>query len=449
MKKIFYTIIAAAAMLTGCNTIIIEQEGNGSLSIDLDCKTDYTDVITKAMKTDDEIINELSVDIVRPIDGWSINYTPFSTIRGTVVELGSGSYILTASSPEKKDAAFDQPIFEGSKNFDIRTGEVTTIDLTCTISNVMVTLMLTDNFASELSDYTVTVSNSKGSLSWTKISDEINDFEAVTVDGEKVHRGKQAGFFTLSDRISVIVNGHRSIDGSEASTLYYIDNPQVADNHILTLDAKVIGSLSGKDGGLDISISYDVNPIDQLVVVPGFEEVPVPGDDPEGDGDGDDTGEGDDTGDDNTEDPVPSTAPILIWEANEDFSPMNIDENLDANLVIEAPGVIAEFLVIVDSEVLSPTIAALCSYADDYTGGPAEMNMISDEILIENLAAMDLGLPLGEEILGQTSVPFSLSGLIPLIDIYGPESGAEHKFTLKVTDENGDSFEKLLIFVTI
>ena len=99
--------------------------------------------------------------------------------------------------------------------------------------------------------------------------------------------------------------------------------------------------------------------------------------------------------------------------------------------------------------MLSPTIAALSKYADDYTGDTVAMDMIGDAVLIENLGSMGLGLPLGDEISGQTEVPFSLSGLIPLINLYGPEPGAQHKFTLKVTDEKGNSFEKLLIFVSI
>ena len=77
------------------------------------------------------------------------------------------------------------------------------------------------------------------------------------------------------------------------------------------------------------------------------------------------------------------------------------------------------------------------------------MDMIGDATLLENLAGMNLGLPLGEDILGKETVPFSLSGLIPLIDIYQPESGAQHKFTLKVTDEEGNVLEKLLVFVSI
>lgn len=449
MKKIFYSIISAAAILTACNQEIINEDGQGSLSLDLSCKYNFTQVETK-VQTDEEIINGLSIDIVRPYDGWKVNYTPFSSIKGKVVELGSGSYVLTASSPVKLDAAFDQPIFEGTKGFDIKVGEVTSISLECTISNLKVDIKLSDNFVKELSDYTVTVSNGKGILTWSKNANT-DDFMPDAENGKTVYIGRKSGYFTVAP-LTVTVDGHRGVDGSDASTTYLITDVAPANNHIICLDAVVTGEL----GGINISISNEVNEIPQDILVPGFNETPVPGDDPDqGDDDsGDDNPGGDNTGDDNTGnepvDPTPSNAPSLVWEANPTFGPMNIDSNLDANLIINAPNRIKRFQVIVESEVLSPTIAALCSYADDYVDGtPATMDMISDEVLLENLSAMDLGLPLGDEISGATTVPFSLSGLIPLIDIYQPEAGAQHKFTLKVEDENGEILEKLLVFVSI
>lgn len=451
MKRIVYTIIAAAAILSGCNREIIVSEGTGSLALDLTCKSDYKDVVTKA--TDEEIINGLTIDIVRPYDQWKKSYAPFSSIRGKVVELGSGDYTLTASSPAKEHAAFEQPIYEGSKDFKILTGQVSTVEVICSISNMKVSVFLSDNFVRELSDYTVTVSNGKGSLSWNRNASE-DDFKPVVVEGKTVFTGVQAGYFTVAP-LTVRVDGHRAIDNTDASTQLIIDNPAAADHHILNLDAKVTGQLGDVDEngnviteGIKITISHEVNDINQIVTVPGFEEVPVPGDDITGDDSGDDGTGDDDTGDEPV-DPTPSTKPTLSWAANPDFSPMNIDENLNADLVINAPEKIKTFVVTVDSPQLSPTIAALCSYVDDYVDGPAEMDLIGDATLVENLAGMGLGLPLADEISGQTTVPFSLSGLVPLIDVYHPDANTQHKFTLKVTDEKGQSLEQLVVFVTI
>ena len=454
MKKIFFSIIAAAAVFAGCNREVIEQQGSGSLAIDLSCKSDLNEVETKA--TDDEIINNLVVDIRRPYDNWSVKYNPFSSIRGKVVELGSGDYILTASSPVKEHAAFEQPIYEGTKDFKILTGQVTTIDVVCAIANTKVTVNLSSNFVEELAHYTVTVTNGKGTLMWNKTAQD-DDFKPVAIDGKTYYTGKETGWFTAAP-LTVTIDGHRAIDNTSASATTYIEEVNPADHHILNIDAKVTGQLGDVDENgnlikepIKITISHDVNPIDQTVVVPGFDEVPVPGDDPSDDGDdtGDDNTGGDNTGGNDPVDPTPSTAPYVAWDANPTFAPMNIDDQLDANLVIHAPKKVKTFEVVVESDVLSPTIAALCSYADSYESGPAAMDMIGDQTLLENLGGMGLGLPLGDEILGKDVVPFSLSGLIPLISIYSPEPGAEHKFTLKVTDEEGGVLEQLVVFVSI
>ena len=76
------------------------------------------------------------------------------------------------------------------------------------------------------------------------------------------------------------------------------------------------------------------------------------------------------------------------------------------------------------------------------------MDLIGDETLIETLAGMELGLPLGSDIVDKTAVPFPLSGLLPLIDMYGPESGTKHKFTLNVTDKKGQTLSQQVVFVT-
>ncbi|MBE6236861.1 MAG: DUF4493 domain-containing protein [Bacteroidales bacterium] len=443
MKKIFFPIIAAAAIFTGCNREVIEQTGTGSLAVDLTCKSNLHEVVTRA--TDDEIINDLVIDIQRPYDNWTKTYDPFSSIRGKVVELGSGDYILTASSASKEHAAFDQPIYSGSKDFKILTGQVTTVDVICAITNVKVTVNLSDNFVQELSGYTVTVSNGKGNLSWNKNAGE-DDFKPVAIEGQTYYTGNEAGWFTAAP-LSITIDGHRAIDNTSASATMIIEDVKAADHHVLNIDAKVTGTL----GGINITINHDVNEIDQNIVIPGFDEEYVPGDEPS-DGSGDDTGE-EGGNDDNTGnepvDPTPSTAPYLVWEANPSFAPMNIDDDLNADLVVNAPKKVKTFEVIVDSEALSPTVAALCSYADSYESGPAVMDMIGDATLLENLAGMGLGLPLGDEILGKETVPFYLTSLIGLINIYGPEPGAQHKFTLKVTDEEGGILEQLVVFVSI
>ena len=119
---------------------------------------------------------------------------------------------------------------------------------------------------------------------------------------------------------------------------------------------------------------------------------------------------------------------------------------MDVNITISAPESIKEFVVSVDSSVLSDVIAAMAgnttySWAKD---GPFDMDLIGDEALVSALSSM---LPTGDSLYGQTEVLFSLSNLVPMIKIYNPQSGSNHIFTMKVTDMKGQTLSKSVTFV--
>ena len=160
-------------------------------------------------------------------------------------------------------------------------------------------------------------------------------------------------------------------------------------------------------------------------------------------------GEDEDPGEDPEEDPgkqdpQPSTAPTMTWEANPTFAPTPIAETMDVEIAIEVPEGIRDFVVDVDSNVLGETIAGLAG--EDYTysaGNPFRMDLIKDAAMI---TALDGMIPVGNQLENQTHVDFSLSQLVPLINVYNPESGSQHTFTLKVTDSKGQSLEKAVVF---
>ena len=422
MKKTVYTIIAAAIALTSCNTEVFITEEKGEMMLDLSCSSEYNIVGTKA-ESDEDIINNLSVKIVRPADGWTKTFEPFSSIKGTVISLGSGNYTITASSPVKKDAAFDQPVYEGSTDFTISTGQVANVSLICKVANVKVSLQLSKNFVEELSDYSITVTNGKGILKWEKNANQ-TDFKPVIVEGETLYTGIKSGYFSVAP-LTIQVNGHRSLDNSSASTSYFINDPRAADHHILKLDANVTGTL----GGISITIDNTVNDIENTVTVPGFNEIPVPGDEPQDPG----------TEEPGT-DPEPSTAPTLVWDANPTFAPMAINDAMNADLVVNAPEKIAQFKVKVDSPNLTAAIQGLT------TGGSDTMDLVNDAAMIEFLAG--LGIPTGENIVGKTTVNFFITDLVKMINMYGPETGTQHHFILMITDEKGQEMNKKVTFVS-
>ena len=430
MKKTLISIAAATLVFAGCNREVFNSGETGALELDLSCLSDLNEITTKA-SDDEDIINNLTVKLLRPYDGWEKSYAPFSTIRGKVIELSSGDYILTASSPDRSDAAFEQPIYDGSKNITIKTGEVTPAAVTCKVSNMKLSLILSENFYNELSDFTITVNNGKGLLTWEKNSTK-TDFAPATLEGVKVYTVKKAGYFTVGT-LTAQVSGHRAIDGTTAQSTSVISNTSAADHHILNVDAQVTGSLQG----ITISIDHSVNPVNTPVIVPGFDEIPVPGD-PGTEEPGTEEPEPENPG----TDPAPSTQPTMTWEANPSFAPMNINESLNADLVVTAPEKVASFKVQVDSPCLTETISSLTQ------DGTSTMDLINDEGLISFLADAAPTLPTGNDLKGQTNINFFLTSLVKLIDLYGSAPGNRHNFTLVVTDEKGQTLNQTVTFVS-
>ena len=77
-------------------------------------------------------------------------------------------------------------------------------------------------------------------------------------------------------------------------------------------------------------------------------------------------------------------------------------------------------------------------YVDGLTG----VSFLGDQVAIEALGTM---LPVGDQLLGQTEVAFSLSKLVPLIASVGNQ-GEDYVFTLEVTDEKDQQLVKSVVF---
>lgn len=414
MKKILY-IVAAAAAVAACGTKNALPGGNGTLSLTAVQEGSYA---TKA----NDVLADFVVDIERPSDGWTKHYDRYIDIPQTI-SLGSGEYTLTVSSPEYRDAAWDLPYYSGTANFTIRVDELTPVNVTARLQNMKVSFVLTDNFKNELSSYSITVTNASSwtaadagekTLTWTSATGDVED---------------KAGYFSVAP-LRVKVDGYRAIDNSESHSELIIADVAAQDHHIITLDARVTGQVSG----VAITIDPSVNDRESNVEVPGWDEVPVDGGDQPGDEPGDEPGD----------DPQPSTAPTMTWESNPTFAPTPIAAEMDVEIVIEAPEGIKDFVVDVDSNVLGETIAQMAGASYTYSPStPFQMDLINDTALIAALGAM---IPTGDALENQTHVDFSLSQLVPLIMVYSPESGSQHTFTLKVTDNKGQSLEKPVVF---
>ena len=392
MKKIIITILAVMAVFTGCKKERIhEADGTGTLSLALKGGvSDYGDIVFgKASETPAVDVSKFSVKLEGLNGAYSKEWATYAEMP-SVIELSSGEYTITATSPKTTDSVWGEPGYSGEEKFAIVVGGTSTVEVECGISNVKVTLSPNETFLKEIPEYEITVTDEEGkSLTWTQ-DDDLS----------------QSGYFSATT-LDVRVKGYRwdnvNNDGepSIATFSQKIENVSPAHHYILNLSAKTTGKGT----------------------FPGFDEVPVDGGE---DPDPDDPGE-------------PETQPITMeWPDNPDFSPITIGEAA-VDLKINVPSGISTFVVNV-SDNFKDAVSLITTGNVDY------LDLINDSSLIENLSGIDPTMPLGDNLKGKTSVDFSLTSLVNLITQVG-EPGAKYEFTLSISDSTGSNFTKTVTFI--
>ncbi len=416
MKRIILSILAISAVVAGCKKNTAKEEGFGYMvlkSVTADINTNDKEINTsgtKAVPSDLVDLNEFQIKIESGLEGGGTQTYKYGDILDQSVTLATGNYILTASSPEGKVAAWDQPLFTGTKNFTVVAGAVSPVEVKCSLSNAIVSVKCTDTFKTELSSYNIKVSASNEDfLTWTKDN----------IDND--------GYFNATE-LNIQIDGVREIDGSTAALTAKISNIHPKDHIILNLDAKVTGQVQS----ITLTLDGTVSERNQEIIVDGFDEIPIPDPDPTPDPDPDPD-----------PDPVDPTLPSLVWEANPTFAVTELkSEGMSAEMTVNAPNKIKEFLIDVKSDYsdFETTITQLA--------GSLTMDLINNTDATFVSMMTQVNIPTGDAVKGQTSVPFSLSQILPMMLVYKPDGDTDsyHTFTLRVTDESGNTLTQALTF---
>ena len=418
MKRIFITIMAAAAVLASCDTKEVEtRKGEGTFILQsLTADTDLKDVQvgTKALPgelNENQLIATMELTIKNTQDANLKQTFNYLDIVNKPVQLATGSYTVSAVSVGGKDAAWDQPLFAGSTNFEVKPNTVSPVEIKCAVTNAVVSIICSDTFTTEVSDYNIKVSDAKGNfLTWTR--------ENIGNDG----------YFTAKE-LNVTIEGKRSLDGNSTATVTgTIKNIQAKDHIILNIDAKVTGQVQQ----IVLKVDGTVKDRNENIFVDGFEEIEIP-----------DPNQPDQTPDQ----PETPAAPTLEWPKNPTFETTELAETMAIDLVVKAPGKIKTFLVVVDS----PSLETLLPGMTGINGKEGcTLDLINNKTLIANFKELGLNLPTEDQLKGQTEVNFPLSSLVPMI--YGLEAAkkeqanSDHKFTLQLTDEAGQELSQTLVF---
>ena len=134
--------------------------------------------------------------------------------------------------------------------------------------------------------------------------------------------------------------------------------------------------------------------------------------------------------------------PSIEWASNPEFATVNIDNDLDATMIVKAPAGIKTFIVEVDSDELAASLNMMGITT-------TSLDLINDKTVIGILAMVtDNALPTGDALLGKTEVTFSLTTLVKMIPILA-ENGTEHTFTLSLSDNDGNSLTQKCTFKVV
>lgn len=415
MKKYIYIVLAAAAMVfAGCKKIT--EEGQTGLQLKISAEGTYVDKVVKSAESVD--INAFIVSIEKK-DGKFAKTWTYAELP-SLVELSSGEYTVTVSSPDVEPVAWEQPSYAATKDIAIVNGVITPVDMVCTLQNMKNSVYCSQHFMDQLTDFNVKISNADGHLVWT--ADEVGVY--TETDGVKTitKEPSKRAYFSVNE-LSINVDGYRELDNTTANLTYEIKNVAARDHHIIYLDAHVTGQAS-----MSLSIDTSVNDKQVDMLFPGINP------DDENIDDDIEAGWGEPEGDQPVIPDPSSTAPYVEWPANPDFEKMDIVADMNVELMVYAPEKIKGFIVRVSDNFL-PAIHMLVP-------GAEYLDLIGDPEAIEALGTM---LPVGDQLLGQTEVAFSLSKLVPLIASVGNQ-GEDYVFTLEVIDEKDQQLVQSVTF---
>lgn len=390
------------------NEVLAEGQLNlTSLKVAVEAETDG--VISRAnINTADFIIRIFDKNQGNKIKEWKYSEMP------EIFSLKVGSYLVAAYSHDIMPAEFDRPYFYGSQSFDITADNITDIEvLKCFLRSIKVTVEYADNLRELLGDDVIAnVSVGEGALAFTKNEVRAGHFQAT------------------NETVNLLATLTGTIDGAIITPIEKaFPGVKAGEHRIIRYSMKEVdegGNGSGGSAGVTIVIDATCEIVDVNVDVdPGTEEG-VP--DFPGDGGGDDGGGGTDNPDLPTivGDGFDITTAIIDVSEASFASPISIKVNIGASKGIR------NLNVEIISDTLTPSELEGVGLADKF-------DLANPGGLAEGLSG--LGFPVGEEVIGQTSVLFDITNFTPLIPALG--SGT-HKFKINVVDQDGNSVTETL-----
>lgn len=432
MKKSYILPIFAAAILAaGCSK---EDPfgGNGdrgegqflksALSMDIDA--DGISVrTTRAAEAnvDDFTVLFQSVELAQPI---KYRYGDMPEI----VTLPAGSYTVTATYGENRDAAWDSPHFLGtSDQFTVNPMEITSYvePIVCKLENIMVSIDFDDLLREHMS---------KDSYVEVKVGQSSSLLFGLTEAD-----AKKAGYFMHSDEKTLVAVFHGSVDGSSIVETKSMRDIEKGNHYKITFKLHQ-GGESDFQGSIGGSLEVDAT----VTVVRVDRNVPLVEDEILDDSERPSESEKPSTGEPDPEDPAQPDDPTVqkptIASTDVKLGQVNDGNNLESCVLYidsyHEDGIL-ELTCDIDSPVL--TQETLQEFQLD-----SHLDLVNTPIDMQS-GMNDLNLPynVGHE----KHVVFDISRFLGILGSLSADYGSniQHKFVITVKDANGTCTESLTL----
>ena len=119
--------------------------------------------------TSDVTYESLQVAILQGEEDTLKVYNDYLTeVKGQRLVLPVGKYTVAVRSNGADGVAWETPLYQGAEEVEVKQGEITNTKVICTIANTKVSVKYGDSVKDHFIDYQTTVSNTSGSLLFTR-----------------------------------------------------------------------------------------------------------------------------------------------------------------------------------------------------------------------------------------------------------------------------------------
>ncbi|MFC2126556.1 DUF4493 domain-containing protein, partial [Bacteroidota bacterium] len=202
--------------------IVTKGKGKIILNLGLDIDISITQGRIQQVNT-----NDFKVTVYDALKREIISFDRYADITGEI-ELDTGTYYVSANSDNLLPAAFENPYFYGeSEVFHLSHKEVKIVDVTCELSNVLVSVKYSDNIYDNFDDFNTQVSAGIDTLTYYSQESRIGYFELSPLEIISTL------YYTKTDSTHDVVH----VIGS-------IENPTLKTHYIITIDATIGGFIN-------------------------------------------------------------------------------------------------------------------------------------------------------------------------------------------------------------